>query len=91
MPSQSANAIRLGVFFLAQAVRFTGERIKPSGGLLLLRAAHQACRLAKLVSRLPRSFSTLLLPGAPLHLFARLAQPIQGLSHTRIARTSISI
>jgi hypothetical protein len=89
--SQPANAIGLGMFFLAQAVAFPRERIQLARGLLLLRTTHKARRLAELISRLLSSLPTLRLPGATLHLLISLAQPVQCLGHARVARASVSI
>ena len=89
--SQATNAIRLRMLLLAEAVGFTGERIEPARGLLLLRTTHEACSLAQLVSCLPRRFCTLLLAAATLHRLISLAQPVQCLGYTRVARTSVSI
>jgi hypothetical protein len=74
--SQPANAIGLGMFFLAQAVAFPGQGIQLARSLLLLRTAHKARRLAKLISRLLSSLRTLRLPGATLHLLISLTQPV---------------
>ncbi len=91
LPGHVTDAIRLGMLFLAEAIAFARKGIEFAGSLLLLCAAHQARSLAKLVRRPPRCLGTLPLPGAALHLFVGVAQPVQGLGHARIRSIATAI
>ena len=85
-PGHAPDTIRLGMFFLAEPVAFPGQRIKFAGGLLLLCTAHQACCLTELIGCPARGLATLLLAGALLHGFIRVAETVECLGHAGISR-----
>ena len=82
-PGQVTHTVGLGAFLFAQAIAFVRQRAQFASRLLLLRAIHQACCLAKLVGCALRRT---LLAGAALHLFPGFTQPVQGLGHTWVSR-----
>jgi hypothetical protein len=78
------HAISLGMLFFAEPIAFLRERIQTACSLLLLRPAHQVGSIAKLIGRLARGFTALLLACAALHRLLGAAQAIESLGHARI-------